>query len=227
MWVEFGIDGWRLDVANEIDDDDFWREFRVRVRAVNPEAYIVGEVWTDSERWLQGDMWDAVMNYQFTRACIAFFIGENCDLDELKKTSLFPVGPSTAEAFRRNIERLLGLYHPNVSSVMLNLLGSHDTARFLSLARGDKSALRLATLFQMIYPGAPSIYYGDEIGMTGGHDPANRGAFPWHQARYLGPGPLARISAADRPAQAAARIAARFVPVSLGRRRSDRRRPAT
>ena len=180
-WVEFGIDGWRLDVANEIDDDAFWREFRSRVRAVNPEAYIVGEVWTDSQRWLQGDMWDAVMNYQFTRSCIAFFIGENCDLGDLKKTSLFPVGPTTAEAFRRNIERLLGLYHPNVSSVMLNLLGSHDMARFLSLARGDKSALRLATAFQMIYPGAPSIYYGDEIGMTGGHDPANRGAFPWHK----------------------------------------------
>jgi neopullulanase len=64
---------------------------------------------------------------------------------------------------------------------MLNLLGSHDMARFLSLARGDKSALRLATLFQMTYLGAPSIYYGDEIGMSGGHDPANRGAFPWHQ----------------------------------------------
>jgi cyclomaltodextrinase len=122
-----------------------------------------------------------VMNYQFTRSCIAFFIGENCDEVALKKTSLFPVGPATAEVFRHNIERLLGLYHPNVSSVMLNLLGSHDMARFLSLAHGDKSALALATVFQMIYPGAPSIYYGDEIGMTGGHDPANRGAFPWHR----------------------------------------------
>ena len=121
------------------------------------------------------------MNYQFTRACIAFFIGEAVTKKNLKKTSLFPVGPSTAEAFRHSIERLLGLYHPNVSSAMLNLLGSHDMARFLSLARGDKSALKLATLFQMIYPGAPSIYYGDEIGMAGGHDPANRGAFAWHK----------------------------------------------
>jgi neopullulanase len=101
--------------------------------------------------------------------------------DELRHTSLFPAGSSTAEAFRRQIERLLGLYHPNVSGVMLNLLGSHDMARFLTLARGDSSALRLATLFQMIYPGAPLIYYGDEIGMAGGHDPANRGAFPWHK----------------------------------------------
>jgi neopullulanase len=180
MWTEFGIDGWRLDVPNEIDDDEFWREFRRRVRAVNPQAYLVGEIWTDAERWLKGDMWDAVMNYQFTRACIAFFIGEAVNLDELKRTSLFPVGASTAEAFRRNIERLLGMYRPDVSGAMLNLLGSHDMARFLTLARGDKSSLRLATMFQMSYPGAPSIYYGDEIGMAGGHDPANRGAFPWH-----------------------------------------------
>jgi neopullulanase len=180
-WIEFGADGWRLDVPSEIDDDDFWREFRRRVRAVKPEAYIVGEVWTDAPRWLQGDMWDAVMNYQFTRACIAFFIGEDVDRDELARTSLHPVGPAGAEAFRRAVERLIGLYHPNVTGVMLNLLGSHDMARFVTLAKGDQSALRLATLFQMTYPGAPSVYYGDEIGMAGGHDPANRGAFPWHK----------------------------------------------
>jgi cyclomaltodextrinase len=180
-WVEFGIDGWRLDVPNEIDDDGFWREFRKRVRDVNPETYIVGEVWSDAVRWLKGDMWDAVMNYHFTRACIAFFIGDEVDEADLKKTSLYPLAPPTAEAFRKNIERLLALYHPNISAVMLNLLGSHDMARFASLARGDFSALKLATLFQMTYPGAPSIYYGDEIGMIGGHDPANRGAFPWHQ----------------------------------------------
>src|SRR5262249_41431017 len=83
--------------------------------------------------------------------------------------------------FRRAIERLIGLYHPNVTAVMLNLLDSHDMARFVTLANGDWSALRLATLFQMTYPGAPSVYYGDEIGMAGGPDPANRGAFPWHR----------------------------------------------
>ncbi len=180
-WMEFGVDGWRLDVPNEIDDDDFWREFRRRVRAVNSEAYIVGEVWVDAPRWLLGDMWDAVMNYQFTRACIAFFIGDDVNLDELSHTSLHPVGPVGAEAFRRAIERLIGLYHPNVTGAMLNLLGSHDMARFITLAKGDQTALRLATLFQMTYPGAPSVYYGDEIGMAGGHDPANRGAFPWQK----------------------------------------------
>lgn len=182
-WIDFGIDGWRLDVANEIDDDDFWRVFRRRVREGNPEAYIVGEVWTDAQRWLQGDMWDAVMNYQFTRACVAFFIGDSVDEVELKKTSLFPTPTPGAKSFRQSVERLIGLYHPNITAVMLNLLGSHDMARFLSLARGDLSALRMGTMFQMTYPGAPSIYYGDEIGLVGKHDPENRGAFPWHETQ--------------------------------------------
>jgi neopullulanase len=180
-WVDFGIDGWRLDVANEIDDDAFWREFRLRVRAGNPEAYIVGEVWTEAARWLQGDMWDAVMNYLFTRACIAFFIGTSVNRDELARTSFRTLDPTGAVAFRKAIERLLALYRPDVTAVQLNLLGSHDLPRFLTLAQGDLSALRVATLFQMTYPGAPSIYYGDEIGMTGGHDPLNRGAFPWDE----------------------------------------------
>ena len=179
-WIEFGIDGWRLDVANEIDDDEFWREFRRRVRAANPEAYIVGEVWTDSQHWLHGDMWDAVMNYHFTRACLAFFSRGQVETTELQKTSLHPTPGPGAETFAKSLERLMSLYAPETNEVMLNLLGSHDTARFASLAKGDLSALRLATLFQMTYPGAPSIYYGDEIGMLGGHDPANRGAFPWH-----------------------------------------------
>jgi neopullulanase len=92
------------------------------------------------------------------------------------------VDPTGAEAFRSQVEKLLTHYHPNTSAVMMNLLGSHDLARFLHFARGDKSALRLATLFQMTFPGAPSIYYGDEIGMTGGKDPDNRRAFRWDQA---------------------------------------------
>ncbi len=178
-WIDFGIDGWRLDVANEIDDDDFWREFRRRVHAGNPEAYIVGEVWIDSRHWLKGDMWDAVMNYLFTRACIAFFIGDSVDIQELSRTALHPAGEPGAEAFARTIEALLAMYHPNVTGVQMNLLSSHDMARFLGLARNDTSALKLATLFQMTYPGAPSIYYGDEIGLAGGHDPFNRQAYPW------------------------------------------------
>src|SRR5262249_19199152 len=132
-------------------------------------------------RWLKGDMWDAVMNYQFTRACISFFIGNDVDEDEMRRTCLYPPHAPGAVAFRKAIERLIAIYDPAVTAVMLNLLGSHDMTRFVTLARGDRSALRLVTAFQMTYPGAPSIYYGDEIGMQGGHDPANRGAFPWHK----------------------------------------------
>jgi cyclomaltodextrinase len=180
-WVEFGIDGWRLDVAREIEDDSFWREFRTVVRAANPDAYIVGEVWTEASHWLRGDMWDAVMNYLFTRACISFFIGDAIDVNEMRKTTFRTVDATGAPAFARAIARLIDHYHPNVTAVMMNLLSSHDMPRFVTLARGDQSALRLATLFQMTYPGAPSIYYGDEIGMAGGHDPDNRAAFPWHR----------------------------------------------
>ncbi|WP_435022364.1 glycoside hydrolase family 13 protein [Tundrisphaera sp. TA3] len=198
-WIEFGIDGWRLDVANEIDDDSFWREFRRKVRAANPEAYIVGEIWEsnrladltpfasgedrndEATRWLRGDMWDAVMNYAFTRACLAFFIGDRVDPTEIGRTGFRKLDPVGAPAFRTAIERLLAHNHPNTTGVMLNLLDSHDLARFRYFAKGDASAVRLATLFQMTYPGAPSIYYGDEIGLDGGHDPFNREAFPWHR----------------------------------------------
>ena len=183
-WIDFGIDGWRLDVPNEIDDDAFWREFRRQIKEANPDAYIVGEIWQDAQHWLRGDMWDAVMNYQLTRACIAFFIDDHVDESLLKKTSLHPPGARGAPAFGAALARLLGLYDPHVSAVMLNLLDSHDMARFVSLARGDVAALRLATTFQMTYVGAPSIYYGDEVGLAGGHDPLNRAAFPWNRAEW-------------------------------------------
>jgi cyclomaltodextrinase len=179
QWVDFGIDGWRLDVPGEIEDDEFWREFRVRVKAGNPDAYIVGEIWREARHWLKGDMWDAVMNYVFTRACIGFFIGQSMDVAEVKQTSFKAIEVADAPQFAQKIRDLIGLYRPEVTAVQLNLLDSHDMARFVTLAGGDQSALRLATLFQMTYTGAPSVYYGDEVGLSGGHDPANRGAFPW------------------------------------------------
>lgn len=178
-WIELGIDGWRLDVPAEISDDTFWQEFRDRVKSKNPQAYIVGEIWHDARHWLQGDQFDAVMNYLFTRLAIEFFIGGEVDPRLLEGSSLWPVRQITAPEFGQEIDALLKLYSSAVTDVQLNLLDSHDTARFLSMARGDKNGLRLATLFQMLYPGAPCIYYGDEIGMTGGRDPLSRAAFPW------------------------------------------------
>jgi len=180
-WIEFGIDGWRLDVPAEINDDEFWREFRSRVRAVNPEAYVVGEIWGEAQRWLQGDQFDAVMNYLFARACLGFFSGGNLLHEEVARTGYHAIGALDASAFLGEAQRLLGLYPRPIVEAQFNLLGSHDTPRFRTLARGDDTTYRLATLFQMTYPGAPSIYYGDEIGMVGRHDPDCRGAFPWDE----------------------------------------------
>ncbi len=184
FWVDFGIDGWRLDVMAEVDDDEFWREFRRRVKAVDPAAYIVGEIWHDAIRWLTGDQCDAVMNYLLSRACLGFFVGDNLLKAEVARSGYHSIATLDAKEFAANIERILDLYPRPITEVQFNLLGSHDTPRFKTLARGDDSAYRLSTLFQMTHPGAPSIYYGDEIGMEGGHDPGCRGAFPWDEALW-------------------------------------------
>jgi cyclomaltodextrinase len=183
-WIEFGVDGWRLDVPSEIDDDAFWREFRRRVKAINPSAYIVGEIWGDARRWLQGDQFDAVMNYLFARACLGFFVGDDLFSEEVARSGYQRIETLSAEGFAAEIRRVLALYPCSVTEVQLNLLGSHDTPRFKTLAQGDDSAYRLATLFQMTYPGAPCIYYGDEIGMEGQHDPGCRGGFPWNEEQW-------------------------------------------
>lgn len=177
-WIEFGIDGWRLDVPAEIDDDSFWREFRRVVRAANPEAYIVGEIWHDAERWLQGDQFDAVMNYGIARAALGLFGRET--FDRHYRPGGFRLAPLGARAFANEIERLMGLYAWPITQVQFNLLDSHDTARFIHQVGGDWDALKLSLLFLLTIPGAPCIYYGTEIGMIGGHDPDCRRAFPWH-----------------------------------------------
>jgi cyclomaltodextrinase len=180
-WIEFGSDGWRLDVPTEIDDDSFWQAFRQVVKAANPEAYICGEIWRPAQRWLQGDQFDAVMNYPFSRAALGFFGAET--LRPGYKPGGYALNPLTASEFARQIEALHSLYDWQVNQVQLNLLDSHDTARALWIVGGDKSALRLCVLCQMTMPGAPCIYYGDEIGMSGAQDPFCRAAFPWHDER--------------------------------------------
>lgn len=184
-WIEFGIDGWRLDVPAEIDDDDFWREFRRRVKAINPDAYLVGEIWHDAKRWLQGDQFDAVMNYPMTMACLGFFGGDRLDLSETRRSVGYrDVRPLNIAEFADAIDAILNLYDPAVTQAQLNLLNSHDTPRFITSVRGDQTALRLALLFLFTFPGAPCIYYGNEIGVDGGHDPDCRKAFPWDPSRW-------------------------------------------
>ncbi len=132
-----------------------------------------------------GDQFDAVMNYQFTRACISFFVG----LDE--EVRLMTHGHSYGElasfdarAFARRLEEVLAWYPSEIAYAQLNLLDSHDTARYLTIAKHDVSALKLAILSMMTYPGAPMIYYGDEIGLRGGKDPDCRRAMIWDESRW-------------------------------------------
>jgi neopullulanase len=177
-WIEFGIDGWRLDVPTEIDDDAFWQAFRQGVKTANPEAYICGEIWRPAQRWLQGDQFDAVMNYPFSRTAMEFFGART--LRKGYKPGNYALHPLDAGGFAQRVDELHALYDWQVNQAQLNLLDSHDTARALWIVGDDNSALRLCVLCQMTMPGAPCIYYGDEIGLSSAQDPFCRAAFPWH-----------------------------------------------
>lgn len=166
FWMQYGVDGWRLDVANEVPYD-FWREFRKLVKSVDPDAYLVGEIWQNGEPWLRGDQFDAVMNYRFRDAVLQF-------------VALRRITPTEFDA---RLSQIRADYPGPIFYALLNLLGSHDTERFLTAAGGDVRRLKLAALFQMTYPGAPIVYYGDEVGLQGGRDPDNRRAFPWDPER--------------------------------------------
>lgn len=187
-WMRKGIDGWRLDVPTEISSPGFWQEFRARIKAINPGAYIVAEIWSESPEWLQGDAFDATMNYPLTEALIRYTVGDRVDRKSVEDRGYRPYPAVDAPAFAYRIDALLGLYPWPVTQVQLNLLDSHDTARFITIAGGDEASLRLAVLLLFTLPGAPCVYYGDEIGLSGGlPDRWARKTFPWdHPERWNG-----------------------------------------
>ncbi len=185
-----GIDGWRLDVPNEIPAP-FWVEWRKLVKSINPEAYITGEIWDRADAWLDGRHFDAVMNYEFARAVVAWAF--NVKLKE---------SPSVLDRRLRDLR----LAYPRAATLVLqNLMNSHDTDRLASMAHNPDRAYdhanrvqdngphydnskpspaayakaRLAALVQMTYVGAPMVYYGDEVGMWGGDDPNCRKPMLW------------------------------------------------
>lgn len=185
-WLRFGIDGWRLDVPAEIDDEGFWQTFRRRCRAVRDDAYLVGEIWHVAPEWLRGDRFDALMDYPLAAAILGYVGGPS--LDGAVVAGHHEYAGSIVEldgaAFAARLVELLSVYDADVVAVQLNLLSSHDTPRALTVLGGDREALRMAMLLQASLPGAPCIYYGDEVGLAGGNDPANRGAFPWAEERW-------------------------------------------
>ncbi len=183
FWLHFGIDGWRLDVPNEITDDKFWQEFRTRCRAVNPECYIVGEIWDDATHWLQGDQFDAVMNYPIARA-IYGFVAAGLNDGEIMRSGFQKIYKLDAVEFVEELGILFNKHRPEVVDAQLNLLCSHDTPRALTILQKDETALRLAILLQFFLPGVPCLYYGDELGLSGNHDPDNRAAMPWQAEQH-------------------------------------------
>jgi glycosidase len=179
-WLREGIDGWRLDVPFNITSPGFWNEFRQRVKAVNPEAYIVGEVWWDSTNYLQGDQFDAVMNYLFTEPVIQFCGQAHLDrAHAISSKSYDPYPAIDGLHFATKIEKQLFRYDWEITRAQLNLLDSHDTPRLLTICGGDTDSLKLATLLLMTFPGAPSVYYGDEIALPGADDPDCRRTINW------------------------------------------------
>lgn len=177
-WLKMGIDGWRLDVPDCVETPGFWQEFRERVKAINPDAYIVGEILYDSSRWLDGTQFDGVMNYLFRMATVRFASREHLDVAHWQKFDPPPTSILTAEEYADKVTRLLNLYPWEIQLSQMNLVSSHDTARILTLAGGDPASVELATLLIFTFPGAPSIYYGDEVGLAGAADPDCRRGFP-------------------------------------------------
>lgn len=188
-WGREGIGGWRLDVGGDIDAggpaSDYWEGFRVAVRNANPEGVIIGEEWGNASRWLLGDEWDSVMNYRLRRGILGFVRETDyTDNDANGDNVIHALKPSQLLSLIRDIE---SDYPPVAYYAMMNILGSHDTSRLLFVA-GDVQRQRLAALIQFALPGAPTIYYGDEIALdapsvddngTLQDDPYNRAPYPW------------------------------------------------
>ncbi len=167
-WMQdYGVDGWRLDVSDEISHK-FLRRFRDEVSEQNPEAIIIGEDWHRAVRYLNGDEYDGIMNYGLTKALLDLLAFETID----------------TAAFRDRLVRLYNTFSIAACEKMLNLLGSHDTDRFLTRVHGDRQKLRAALAVMFFYPGIPCVYYGDEIGTEGGYDPDCRRCFDWNEEHW-------------------------------------------
>jgi cyclomaltodextrinase / maltogenic alpha-amylase / neopullulanase len=166
-WINEGADGWRLDVPNEIDDDDFWSEFRHVVKTANPDAYLLAEIWDGDPRWVGEKNFDGLMNYPIREALLQWLAAKG-----------------SVTLFADKVEKQLALYPRHNAYAMYLPVGSHDTERIWTALGGDIAKVKLAFLFQFTYPGAPAVYYGDETGVDGGKDPACRRTFQWDQKHW-------------------------------------------
>ena len=198
-WVSppYNVDGWRLDVAADLGHSEefnhkFWRDFRAAVKEANPDAIILAEHYGDPYNWLQGDQWDTVMNYDAFMEPITWFLtGVEKHSDEFRGDLL-----GNPDAFIGSMRHHMSRFHQQSLEVAMNELSNHDHSRFLTRTNRrvgrthtlgpeaadenvNKGVLREAVVFQMTWPGAPTIYYGDEAGLCGWTDPDNRRGYPW------------------------------------------------
>ena len=198
-WVSppYNVDGWRLDVAADLGQSGeynhyFWKEFRRNVKEANPNALILAEHYGDPTEWLKGDEWDTVMNYDaFMEPLTWFLTGVEKHSDEYRQDQL-----GNPDSFFGSMRHFMTRFHTQSLQVAMNELSNHDHSRFLTRTNRkvgrtaylgpeaanegvDKSIMRLAVMIQMTWPGAPTIYYGDEAGLCGWTDPDNRRAYPW------------------------------------------------
>ncbi len=166
---EFHIDGWRLDVCDEVSHE-FWRYFRKEVKKTDPQAVIIGENWHDASDSLRGDQYDSIMNYAFTKSCLDYFAW--------KKRSAAQMADHLNDLRMRNTD--------TVNGMLLNLLDSHDTHRFFSEVKEDPEAVKAALCLLYLFPGVPCIFYGTEILMPGGFDPDCRRCMDWSKTGEKG-----------------------------------------
>ena len=212
-WVSQGADGWRFDVGGDVDpgltndlSNDYWEGFRTAVRAVDSQTLTLGEEWGDSSAWLLGNEWDSVMNYRFRSALLSWLAtgctGNGCsggvfqENDSNSASSSGAISTISPSLFNARLRSIAEDYPPMALQAMMNLEGSHDTNRVRFLLKkvnndNDGAAVQRMKewwLFSFTYPGAPTLYYGDEIGLnhdgvwdssTWQDDPYNRVPFPW------------------------------------------------
>ena len=198
-WVSppYNCDGWRLDVAADLGhsaafNHKFWADFRKNVKSANPDAIILAEHYGDPYEWLKGDQWDTVMNYDaFMEPVTWFFTGMEKHSDYSRPDLL-----NNAKAFSESLIYNMTRYQTSSLLVSMNELSNHDHSRFLTRTNRtpgrietlgpeaaekgiNKAVMREAVIFQMTWPGAPTVYYGDEAGMCGWTDPDDRRTYPW------------------------------------------------
>ena len=206
MWASppYSIDGWRLDVGADLGHSQefnhlFWQEFRRRVKQANPDAVILAEHYGDPAPWLRGDEWDTVMNYDAFMEPLTWFLTGMEKHSDYRRDDLYQNGPAFFDIMR---EAMCRLPTPSLQCAM-NELSNHDHSRFLTRTNGRVGRLQSAgsaaasegiqtavfqeaVVVQMTWPGAPTIYYGDEAGQVGWTDPDNRRSYPWgHENQTL------------------------------------------